>query len=246
METIAQQTQKQSELIRDRDAALMQVSVSAVVFSFGSGQLQLLVNESVDSSRSLSLPKYSFQTGMGLSDAARLAVKRICRVPVQEMFQIGAVSLPKEAEGNPALEVGFLAATWMPNEDLSLGDMESELLSATPRWLGLSDVHRLDGASRELVEAGLVELRKRARFDRIVFSLLPPEFSLSELQKVFEIVIGRSIDVRNFRKKMEAMNILVESPHKPRGMAHRPPRLFAFSANLYEERLHKDPEVRFF
>jgi 8-oxo-dGTP diphosphatase len=246
METISQETQKQSEPSRQRSVALMQVSVSAVVFSFNAGQLQLLVTGTSDMSGSLSLPKYSFQSGMGLGDAARLAVRRVCRVPVQEMFQIGAVSLPNESEVHAALEVGFLAATWMPNEDLALGDVEAHSSTVSPMWLGMDEIHRLDSASRELVEAGLVELRKRARFDRIVFSLLPPEFSLSELQKVFETVIGRSIDVRNFRKKMEAMNILVESPHKPRGMAHRPPRLFSFSANLYEDRLHKDPEVRFF
>jgi 8-oxo-dGTP diphosphatase len=104
----------------------------------------------------------------------------------------------------------------------------------------------LDEHSRALADAALAELRRKARFDTVAFDFLAHEFSLSELQRVFEAILNRSMDVRNFRKKIESLDILVESPHRPRGMAYRPPRMYSFDAGRFRHRQSLEGEVRFF
>jgi hypothetical protein len=236
--TSTQKTEVASEPVR----ALMEVSVASVIFAFHGNVLCILaVRPSVHAA--WTLPRHTFQSGMGLGDAAKLAVKHIANIPLYELFQVGTISAHEST--SPIIEVGFLGATWVATENVSLTE-EASKMGLEAKWLPLTEVQKLVPTAAALVESAATELRRKARFDRIIFSLLPPEFSLSELQKAFEIVIGRNIDVRNFRKKMESMKILEESDHKPRGMAHRPPRLFSFSPALYGKLLAEDPEARFF
>lgn len=236
--THSQHPEAMSELAKE----LMEVSVASVVFSLQNSQLCLLaVRPSAHTA--WTLPRHNFQSGMALTDAAMLAVKHLTNLPARDFFQIGAVSTPESTLAG--LEVGFLAATWTVSDDVSLTE-EAQKIGIEAQWLPVSESHRMVPSARSLANHAANELRKRARFERIIFSLLPSEFSLSELQKAFEVIIGRNIDVRNFRKKMESMNILEELAHKPRGMAHRPPRLFSFSPDLFAKLQQDDPEVRFF
>jgi len=244
METQNLDSQKGPEASGTASRGLMEVSVASVVFSYHNNELHVLAIKMPDFT-AWTLPRHSFQSGMGLSDAAMLAVKQVVQLPVRQFYQIGASATSAAPTSIAMLEVGFLAATWTAGDDLSMTD-EARTTDVDAVWLPIAALSQLSVGSRSLVEKGLTELRRLARFDEVVFSLLPPEFSLSELQHLFESLIGRSIDVRNFRKKIDAMDILVESQNKPRGMAHRPPRLFEFSRNLYEKRLHEDPEMRFF
>ncbi len=234
-------TQKQ-DAARETARALMEVSVASVVFAFHNSTLCVLAMRPSEHA-AWTLPRYTFQSRMSLSDAAKLAVKHIANIPLFELFQVGTISAHEAT--SPIIEVGFLGATWVATENVSLTE-EASKMGLDAKWLPIAEVKKLVPTAAALVESATIELRRRARFDNIIFSLLPPEFSLSELQKAFEIVIGRNIDVRNFRKKMESMKILDESEHKPRGMAHRPPRLFSFSPTLYGKLLAEDPETRFF
>lgn len=67
----------------------------------------------------------------------------------------------------------------------------------------------------------------------IVFSLLPGKFSISQLQTVYEILMGRAFDKRNFRKKISRMKYLIELNEKQTGVNHKPARLFMFSRDVY-------------
>jgi 8-oxo-dGTP diphosphatase len=244
MESQITDTLRHPEKATTTTRALMEVSVASVVFSYHSNDLFLLAIKLPDLA-SWTLPRHSFQSGIGLTDAATLAVKQIAHLPLRQFHQIGATSTQVSPNSNAALEIGFLSATWTAGDDITLTD-EARAADIDAVWLPITSLNQLTVGSRNVVEKGLSELRRLSRFDHIIFSLLPPEFSLSELQHLFETLIGRSIDVRNFRKKIDAMNILVESHNKPRGMAHRPPRLFEFSSDLYEKRMREDPEMRFF
>ena len=223
---------------------LMEVTVAAVVFAFDGNRLRVLGQKTA--SEHFTLPKYSFESGMSLSDAANLAVKRVAPVQVQEFFQVGAFSAPPDVMdaapgGASTVEVCFFGVARTGTEE-----MQAETQTEPTRWFDLEETKQLDGVSSNRVDSALSELRRRARFESIAFNFLNEEFSLSELQKVFEAILGKSIDVRNFRKKIEALEILTESPNKPRGMAYRPPRLFLFNKPRYEERVNTDGEVRFY
>jgi 8-oxo-dGTP diphosphatase len=227
------------ESLREPSRALMKVSVTTVVFTFDGAKLRVVGIAHVNGQSHLTLPRYSFESGMDFGDAARLAVKLNCGLNLERFFQVGAFSLPPEENQNSAVEVCFLAVTSIEN-CRQLFEKGRLLLSP------MNDLSQFDAQSVSLIQSAFLELRKRTRFENLGFYLLSDEFSLSELQKMFEAVMGRSIDVRNFRKKIEALGILEESPNKPKGMAYRPPRLYTFNSARFQEKLEIDGEVRFF
>ena len=78
-----------------------------------------------------------------------------------------------------------------------------------------------------VVATGLARLRAKLGYTNLVYTLLPAAFTLGELQTMYEAVLGRRLDRRNFRKKMLALGLLRPLGRQRRG-AHRPAALYAF------------------
>jgi 8-oxo-dGTP diphosphatase len=85
----------------------------------------------------------------------------------------------------------------------------------------------------EILEMALERLRDKVRRQPIGFELLPKKFTLSELQRLYEIVLERPLDKRNFRKRVLAMDLLIETDEVQRDVAHRAARLYRFDERKY-------------
>jgi 8-oxo-dGTP diphosphatase len=79
-----------------------------------------------------------------------------------------------------------------------------------------------------MLEYALRRLRWKLEYTNIVYSLLPRDFTLTELQRVYEIILDRPLDKRNFRKKMLSLGLLQAMPRLAKIGAHRPARLYRF------------------
>lgn len=73
-------------------------------------------------------------------------------------------------------------------------------------------------------------LRAKVQYTNVMWSLLPPAFTLGELQAAYEAVLGRALDKRNFRKKILSLGLLRESGRKSTGVRHRPAMLYQFAS----------------
>jgi 8-oxo-dGTP diphosphatase len=73
-------------------------------------------------------------------------------------------------------------------------------------------------------------LRAKVQYTNVMWSLLPPAFTLRELQAAYEAVLGRTLDKRNFRKKILSLGLLRESGRKSTGVRHRPAMLYQFAS----------------
>lgn len=80
---------------------------------------------------------------------------------------------------------------------------------------------------RAVVRVALARLRAKLRYTNIVYGLLPARFTLGELQEMYEAILGRALDRRNFRKKILSLGLLRRASGVRRG-AHRPAALYAF------------------
>ena len=69
------------------------------------------------------------------------------------------------------------------------------------------------------------------------YALLPPRFSLTQLQRLYEIVLERPLDKRNFRKKILSLGLVVETDEVEQGVRHRAARLYRFDKKKYERLL---------
>ncbi|ASB50103.1 NUDIX hydrolase [Alkalitalea saponilacus] len=102
------------------------------------------------------------------------------------------------------------------------------------RWFPVSEVKELAFDHMEILNEALTALRKKLLQEPIGFELLPPKFTLSQLQRLYEVVLGISLDKRNFRKKVSRMKYLVALDEKQKGVAHKPARLYVFDREIYE------------
>lgn len=96
------------------------------------------------------------------------------------------------------------------------------------RWLPVRDLPQLAYDHNAVAEYALARLQAKLEYTNIVYSLLPAEFTLGELQEVYEIILGREIDRRNFRKKVLSIGLLRALSRQRRG-PHRPAELYAFT-----------------
>ena len=82
---------------------------------------------------------------------------------------------------------------------------------------------------RDIVQAALERLRNKVNYTSVAFQLLPKKFSLSELQRAYEVIMGQRLDKRNFRKKMLQLGILRGTGEQQSQGRQRPARLYAFT-----------------
>lgn len=80
----------------------------------------------------------------------------------------------------------------------------------------------------EILATAVARLRGKLSYSTVAYGLLPDEFTLSELQAVYEAVLARAMDKRNFRKKVLALGLVAETGEVRRG-PHRPAQLYRFT-----------------
>lgn len=107
------------------------------------------------------------------------------------------------------------------------------------RWFPVKAPPALAFDHADILAFALERLRTRARTRPLGFELLPAKFSLSQLQRVYEKVLDRPLDRRNFRKKLHALGLVKPLAEMEKGVPRRPARLFRFDANRYQ-RLERD------
>ena len=100
-------------------------------------------------------------------------------------------------------------------------------------WWNVYDLPGLAFDHRPIVDYALQRLRWKLEYTALGFLLLPAEFTLSELQSVYETVLKEALDKRNFRRKILAADILEETGGYREG-DHRPAKLYRFTAKAIE------------
>lgn len=101
-------------------------------------------------------------------------------------------------------------------------------------WFALDEAPRLVFDHDEILRCAVERLRAKVRYAPIGFELLPPRFTLTQLQRLYELILGTALDKRNFRKKILAMDVVVETGEVEQGVAHRAARLYRFDQKKYD------------
>lgn len=102
-------------------------------------------------------------------------------------------------------------------------------------WAPLRKAQHLAYDHDEMLSVALARLRMRLTYTTLLSKLMPKEFTLTDLEEAYETVLGRMIDKRNFRKKIEKLKVLEELPYKREGGRHRPARLYRFASKKVKE-----------
>jgi 8-oxo-dGTP diphosphatase len=102
------------------------------------------------------------------------------------------------------------------------------------QWFPVNDLPELGFDHALIIEEALKFLRIKLSREPIGFELLPEKFTLTQLQDLYEAVLGKKFDRRNFRKKVAQMKYLIPLDEKQTGVAHKPAQVFIFSKDVYD------------
>lgn len=102
------------------------------------------------------------------------------------------------------------------------------------QWHKVSSIKSLAFDHLEIMRTCLNRLKAQVKTQPIGFELLPEKFTLSELQQLYEAILGQELDKRNFRKKIMSLNVLTDNQEYQKGVAHRPAKLYAFDKNKFD------------
>lgn len=103
-------------------------------------------------------------------------------------------------------------------------------------WVALKDVKKLAFDHNRIIRDALTYIRHYVEFNpSLLFDLLPRKFTASQLRILFELIYGKTVDVRNFHKKIVMMEYVVPLDEKQQGVAHRAARYYKFDRKIYHK-----------
>lgn len=183
-------------------------SLALVVFSIIDGRLGIILKKR-------ELPRLLVDERTKLNAAARELSQRIVGDGgyLEQLYTFS----PRTRE-NPGIIVSYFLL--MPSHALSKHIIEDFVpVSSDPNNV-------LD---KEIVAYALQRLRWKVEYTNVVYGLLPQEFTLSELQRTYEAILGRPLDKRNFRKKILSLRIFKDTGKKKRPGRARPAEVYTFT-----------------
>ena len=128
---------------------------------------------------------------------------------------------------NRVVSVGYFSL-------LNSNNVKLTLTNRNVSWHPVSRTGSLGYDHNRILLTALEKLRNKITIDPVpVFELLPEKFTLSQLQKVYEVVFNVALDKRNFRRKVLRMKYLVPLKEKQKGVTHKPAQYYFFSKELY-------------
>ena len=175
------------------------------------------------------------ETGVSLDEAALQTVQRLTgldAIYMEQVYTFGSVTrVPTER----VITTCYYA--------LIRVEPTLEKLSAKYQatWHPLSQVANLDLVYDHptMLRKAMEQLQQRVRYQPIGFELLPEKFTMTELRQLYESILGRELDKRNFIKKVLAMNLLRKLDEKQKDTSKRGAYLYQFDAERYRQYLNK-------
>lgn len=205
--------------MRDRSSKPVSHSIDLVVVTAVGTELAILFTRSTTDRERWSLPWKAGQSGEPLDSAATRIAQEALGEPPTWMEQIGAFADGKRHPSDAEISVAFVGL--VPHE------------TASPRpgntWFSVADIPPLSPRQKSMVEGAISAVQARLDQAPIAFRLLPPTFTLSELQHLYELLLGKRLHKASFRRAL-AGSSLVEPTDEWRSEGRgRPAQLYRYS-----------------
>jgi 8-oxo-dGTP diphosphatase len=197
------------------------LATDSVVFGLLNGELKVLLVE-VDNPKLLgkwATPGGLVKPEQKMHEAMLGKVSE--EVSVDKMYweQVETFGDPGRDPGGRVVSVCYLGL--LSPDSLSLKTDKAS-------WFSLLDLPELAYDGKKMIEVSLNHLKMKLEYSDLISKLMSDEFTLSELQKTYELVLGRGLDKRNFRKKIKTLEIVKPLGRKKKGEAYRPAELYGF------------------
>jgi 8-oxo-dGTP diphosphatase len=199
-------------------------AVVVVILTVRQGQLSvLLIERAADPSQGM----WALPGGVLLPDETLdgAATRKLAdETGVSDVFLEQLYTFDHLGEGRAEVVVTYFALV-----DLALTRLRGEL-EWRPGWHPISGLPPLAFENERVIAYAQQRLRAKLEYTNVVYSLLPPKFTLTQMQRVYEAILGEHIDKRNFRRRVVGLGIVRETGQTTKQGPHRPAMLYGVRA----------------
>jgi len=209
------------------------LATDAVVFTIIERQLHVLLIK-------VKSPSFSGMWAFpgGLVDPKELAKNAILRyltnIPNSSLAgayfeQLATFDNPKRDPAGRVISVAFMVL--IPPK---VPRLFSNKAFVEAKWIPASKMPFLAYDHNKMLKAAIDRIKSKLEYTNIIYSLMPKEFTLTNLQKTYEEILERKLDKRNFRKKIFFLDLVQRLGKKEKGEPHRPAVFYKFKNNKYK------------
>ena len=225
------------------------ISVDCVIFGFDYEKLNVLVIRRDTGTKSagmrMALPGDLIYDNECLDTAANRVLKELTGVDGIFLEQVAAFGNPnrsktkrdqkwlKTIRDEPqarVVTIGYFALVPMKKCELSASSF-----ARTAEWVAMEDIEELAFDHMDILQTAFNKLKEKLNTRPIGFNLLPEKFTLGQLHKLYEAILEKKIDKRNFRRKILKLGIITTLKEKQKGVAHKPSHYVKFNKSHYSK-----------
>jgi len=211
-------------------------TVDNIIFGFDEADLKVLLIKrgEVPYENQWALPGNFVYQDENLNTAAERVLAELTGVSDVHLEQVNTFGSVGRHPFGRVITVAYYSLIKISDYHLHVSSIAQEAA-----WHSISEVKGLPFDHDEIFAACFNRLKLNIKRQPIGFELLPPKFTLTQLQHLYEAIFEEKLDKRNFRKKILSMDFLIDLNELQEGVAHRPAKLFKFDKeryrHLYEE-----------
>ena len=230
---------------------LRHISVDCVIFGFHDNELKVLLLKAKYAGK-WALPGGFILKDEHLDDSAKRILKDRTGLDKIYLHQFYTFSDPnrstKKINQQFLRNIGFKGGkSWMFERFVSVGYSAlvdftkvkpiADNISDACEWFKVSEVPEMILDHRHIFEMALKNLRLQLNFQPVGFNLLSKKFTMPELQKLYETILNKKLDRRNFQRKIMSTGILVKLKETKKGVSHKAPFYYKFDLIKYSKAL---------
>ena len=224
--------------------AKINVSVDCVIFGWDGEHLNVLLIEqkrekdSSDSTTRLAIPGDLVLENEGLDDAANRILKELTNLEgiyLRQFEAFGDPSRVRELKDQDWLkanredpEAHVITVAYFSLVRMDLVQPEASSFASNTYWVEMHNIPDLAFDHNIIIEKALKRLQQNVEQKSIGFELLPEKFTLTQIQNLYEAILDRPLDKRNFRKSIKKLDAILPLNEKQVGVTHKPGQLFEY------------------
>lgn len=208
----------------------IKLSVDAVVFGYEAGKISVLfIKRKYEPFKgSWAVPGGFILENETLEEAVQRELAEETGVQINYLEQLYTFGNPQRDPRGRVISIAYFALVKPKTFKIEASTDAEEV-----QWFSLDKLPTLAFDHTEILQIAIERLRGKITYEPIGFELLDEKFPFSDLEKLYTTVLGRAIDRRNFRKKINHLNILDELDEKVSKGSGRPASLFQFNKERY-------------